>query len=370
MARLRIICLALLVSIALSGCNEEFLDSLNERQRALFLRFFSSQPSSVNLEPSEGDSIGNKEAPSAPFSFARLIEEDSCPELIESTPIGLSCLHCSHPKARRQAKLLATLMFRACVKNVATNFLIDGTFSYDGEFIKDVIELLNSNGRRLFVNFYLSNGATQRHWRSTGIRSFATQISPSEFRERIFYDASLRGQFKAIAVRAGKLVSHANSLGSVVFVTPALEDNLDKESFGEISALTLEALPAKAYFSLVRNPCPRCYPGNTVDVPEGFVGELHTAGSQFNLRDGIVSNDGDDYEFSPAEVLSGVTLDSLRETRDRAARQNNIFILWDAERQGIETQNGYNVFPHPNDRNYAIPSITERADIVSFLRGN
>lgn len=379
--QVRTILLAAFLVLTLSACDEEYIRQLIGERPSLYLKYLASQKAaqrdyvdtSIVAESEESsDSDVSSEAP-LPFTLARLIEDDSCENLIETTPIGLSCLHCTQTQAKEQAELLATLMFRSCVKNVATNFLVDGTFSFNAQLIQEMIELLSSNERQLFISFYLSNGASQRQWQSTDITAFGTTISPEEFRDRIFSDPSFRGEYRSLVQRLIPVLEYAKEKGAFVTLVPALEDNLDTQTFTELLRLTLDSIPQDMYVNFARNPCPRCYAGNTEDVPLGISIELHDVLKDFETKDGIVTNDGIDYDVASEDYLIspyGVTLDTLREVRDRAREQNNIFILWSGERQGLYYVNsGRAQYLHPSQRNYQFPSIQERGDMLEFLRG-
>jgi hypothetical protein len=99
--------------------------------------------------------------------------------------------------------------------------------------------------------------------------------------------------------------------------------------------------------------------------------EKHHAHHFVDFSEGLLSNDGTTYVFplEKAEAVGALSLDQLEASRDAAAALNNAFILWSAERQGLPVHPGFTRFQHPKDREYVIPSLAERQQIIRFLRG-
>jgi hypothetical protein len=297
---------------------------------------------------------------------------DPCPVLLQGVPRGLSCLHCTQAEANEQSRVIASILFHSCLENVAINYLVDGTFSYDPYVLRDHVDLLSSNGRRPFLFFYLSNGATQRQWDRTTQNSFGVRVRPEEFRNRILTDRSLQEEFRSIVRRVIPIAEYAIGKGAIVSFIPALEDNLDDTSFQKLFDLTLRELPPALPVAIGRNPCPSCYQGNTIGVPSGLFVEEHTVNPYPNIRDGVVSNDGRDYHFD--EYSSGNTdrklrLEDLKQIRNSSSLMNNTFILWSGKRQGLQNyQPGTTVYPLPSERQYQMPSVQEQAAVLQFLR--
>lgn len=314
-------------------------------------------------------------APQAPredsLVLAEIRSEQSCAALLEGPRRGLSCLHCSQPEARTQAELISTLLVRSCLKNISSNYLVGGTFSFDPVFLQSQIEKLSAGERNVSVTFYLANGAAQRRSDVTRIESFATMIPPAEFRERIESDPNLQEQYRAIVRRMIPLIRFAVSRGVEVRVIPYLEDNLSDRAFEVMLAVTRQELPEELPVVFGRNPCgPACFEGNEAGIPSGVFEEIHTASAEFQTRNGIVTNDGSEYS-SPAtapDPQAQTCLAQLRLVRDAAASMNNSFILWSGRRQGLPADIEAQLFPLPSERIYQSPSEAEQVEIIEFLR--
>ncbi|MCB0324618.1 MAG: hypothetical protein KDD69_13645 [Bdellovibrionales bacterium] len=367
----------------LSGCDEEFLRTLTPEQRAVMSRLWrtSEDPSITVIDEQPQQSLrdsfarSDRQAAVLPerlsgeeatgFSLEAVAAEDSCSSLLVGPPRGLSCLHCNHDRAHQQALLLSTLLFRSCLENVALNYLVDGTFGFNPDLMKQQIMLLTSGQRRLFVYFYLTNGATQRRWSSTTIDSFGVRSSPDTFRREILTDDELRYRYQALIMRLLPVLRFAQERGAVISLLPMLEDNLDRESFEAVGELTLETLPVDLHVAVGRSPCPNCYAGNDAFIPEGYFFERHTASPYIDHRNGVVSNDGTTYRFQGGAGVA--SLADLRSVRDAASATDNAFLLWSASRQGLPDQMN-RTFLHPDEREYELPSLAERHAILQFLR--
>lgn len=285
------------------------------------------------------------------------VASSTCPTLSNTTPRGLSCLHCMHPKATEQRKVISKIMQDSCLLNLTTNFLVDGTFSFDLNAVLDVVNPLLADGRQLFVTFYLTNGSTQRRWKNTKVNGFATGISPEVFRENIVGNEKVQDAYRDLVTRMLPIIRYLNSKGAKVQLIPALEDNLDDLSFQKMADLTLEVLPDDLLASIGRNPCPKCYQGNTSFVPNGYFHEVHSASPEAVVRDGIITNDGE-----------AASLGQLVAVRDRAAISNSQFVLWSAARQGLPSD--LRTYPEVDQRNYLIPDMAEQQELVRFLSAN
>ncbi len=297
--------------------------------------------------------------------------DEPCVSLIAAPARGLSCLHCNQPEAGAQPDLIVDLLRRSCLKNVAINYLVDGTFSFNEALLARHIEVLTAFGRRLVVQFYLTNGATQRNWRDTAVTAFGVQMPPEDFRRQILSDFSLQGEYQRIVARLIPIISYARSRGAEVLLVPGLEDNLSNAAFALLVQLAREALPEGMNVHFGRNPCSGCYEGNEDGVPAGVFLEQHTAGANVFVSGGVVTNDGTDYMPEiDAQSLGdfAVTLRSLAAVRDQAAQARNVFILWSAERQGLVPQGSSFIFLPPESRTYEVPDSTEQQDIILFLR--
>ena len=289
-----------------------------------------------------------------------------CQILQQSAPRGLACLHCSQPQARRQAIAIRNILLEACLENIAVNYLVDGTFLYDEQFLMHELSHLTAGGRRLHVVLYLLNGCAQRGYYQRTDAFLA--MSPEEFRSRLARDSSLHTAYMRHVELRRPLIARALQLGASVTVVPMLEDNLDGSSFEQLAELTARALPAEWDIRFGRSPCPRCHAGNDGDIHEGIQAEWHTIRANRGIQGGIITNDGFEYYSSsfPRPPLAVVHLDDLRSLAARAGQLDNTFILWSARRQGIEKEG---MLPPPAERRYEIPSPGERRELLRFLRG-
>jgi hypothetical protein len=296
----------------------------------------------------------------------------SCERLLLGPPRGLACLHCLHPKAQGQAEVIASILRRSCLKNVAINYLVDGTFSFDENFLLEQIASLSDAGRNLSLVFYLGNGPAQRRHSTTRINGFGAKISPEDFRSRILSDTGLQAQYQRLVARLLPIIRFARQNRGRVYLVPILEDNLDDRSFEKLFELTLDVLGSDSQAAVVRNPCGyACYDGNTVGLPDGVGDEAHIMVPPINSEAVIVTNDGRDYS-SPAKGTPGsavISLADLSSLRDAARDKGIVFILWDAGRQGLPADYESTQFALPQDRNYLIPSYAEQDELISFLRG-
>jgi hypothetical protein len=325
--------------------------------------------STSNVSTASSDNSVNAPTPLAQSSS----NGSNCGRLYSTAPRGLACLHCTQPEAQFQAKQIRSVLEASCLRNIAINYLVDGTFSFDHSFLIDEITSLTSGGRQLFISFYLSNGPAQRRYDTTDIHSFGTKISPEEFRRRIQGDVSLQGEYQIIVDRLVPVIRYARQRGASVGLIPMLEDNLNDQAFQSMVELTLAVVPPELTVGIGRNPCPNCYPGNEAGIPGGVFEEFHTDWSGLvsatgrPVSGGIITNDGRDYT-SPAQPRpeAETTLNELTTVRDAAGANNNSFILWSAARQGLQHTGGD--FPNPAYRSYSPITNTEQRELVSFLR--
>ena len=370
-----------LLSCGLTGCDEqsalEYLNKygvqINGRDVTIedVRRLFATYQSQISAETAALSTTTSSTETSTTRSQNSGIStaDDTCENLITTSPRGIACLHCMQPEARTQANLIAFLLQRSCLKNIAINYLVDGTFSFDAEILYRHINILTRNGRRLFIYFYLTNGPSQRLYQETPIDALGTKTAPAKFRTLVKYDYETQYKFQLLVRRLIPFIRYASSKGAVVSLIPALEDNLDNESFDKLYQLALDALPYDISVAFGRNACEGCYSGNESGTPDGLFKEVHIAYPKFSLEDGVVTNDGRNYSSAVNPKNKGsVSLETLAEVRDRATLLNDTFILWDAERQGITTETK-SMLVAPSDRKYIIPPMKERTEIIDFLRG-
>jgi hypothetical protein len=275
-------------------------------------------------------------------------------------------------EAREQAADLIDILRASCLKNVSISVLADGSFGFDSNFLLGEIRRLAAGGRRPFVHIYLSNGPSQRRWRSTPLKGFGTQIPPEEFRRKLIADPAFEAEVIDYVERIRPLAREIRKIGGVVTLAPALEDNLTNKAFNRFVEIIGNAIPGDLPIQLVRNACTNCYPGNEGAVPKGVLRESHGLTLSPGLKGGLFSNDGKpDMTDLSAAAPSNSRRSQLASLRNRAAQQNTSFFLWSAKRQGLRAR-GDNLlgFEVPaNKRKYPRPTAAEREELMRFLRG-
>ncbi|RMG39370.1 MAG: hypothetical protein D6719_13485 [Candidatus Dadabacteria bacterium] len=294
-------------------------------------------------------------------------EDSSCGQLLDLPARGLACLHCNIKIARAQANNIISLMERSCVRNLATNFLVDGTFSFDAAFMKQVIDRLSAVGRRATIIFYLMNGPNQRRWDITEINSFGGKIEPQEFRSRIQSDPALQERFRSIVRKLVPVLRHGNGRARMILI-PALEDNLSDSAANAMYNLILDEVPSDIHFELGRNPCPNCYRGNQSGISPGVLHEKHTISFSSGVSNGIITNDGHGFKFESGDQSGNdPTITDLAMVMHEAQKRGNVFILWNKTWQGLKNYS-LGAFPDPRTRGYPLPTPAEEAEIIQFLR--
>lgn len=279
-----------------------------------------------------------------------------CPEgFIEAPSRGIACLHCNHPHAQGQANILTDTIVNACIRNVSWNVLVSGTFGYDEAFMMRQVDKLTTN-RHLSLTLYLLNGPGQRRYKSKIFDGFGEKISPEDFRNRIQWDETFRDSYRNHVAQFVPLIDYAIAHGATVNIVPQLEDNMSDNAFMALEKLTQQVLAGKPV-RWGRNPCPSCYDGNQAWIPPGNFEEEHTDKPHFNVRSGIVTNDGDDV---------GANYTALNPVRDRAAQLGNEFIVWTAKYQGVGVDGK---LIDPDIREYSVPSSSEIMSLVKSIRG-
>ena len=291
---------------------------------------------------------------------------ESCAQLVSGPPIGLACIHCMHPKAQAQAFELSKIIRNSCRQSIVVNYLIDGSFGEDDAFlIRHISDL--SQDRQLTVILYLSNGAAQRIWKKTRVHGFGTDISPTEFRTRMVSDNTLRDRYHAIVARAVQIGTHVPTNVSFVLV-PALEDNLDDQTFNNMLDLTQQVAGTAVQYG--RSACPDCVPGSGSAVPLGVLLELHIVQPSLVTPNAIVSNDGFSYRLPDGSPgTETLQLDDLIALKAAAANAGDMFILWTAEFQGVPdiTVSANAALSSPDARTYLTPSGTLADLLTHFL---
>jgi len=292
--------------------------------------------------------------------------------LILTPPRGVAMLHAMQPGVwEKNGAQIINVLLESKIKNVVINVLIDGSFGINEPHLNHLVHILGSQGRKVHLIVYLSNGASQRSWQSTQVNGIGTHVKPEVWRNRIkVNDSGIKNQFSELIITFKRTFETVRSFGGEVRFCPALEDNLDNGSFVILAGWIQEAMNYIGFgdSKIVRNPCPNCYPGNSPDVPNGFLREAHvTNPNSFNHADGVVSNDGKDWVVNggTSTYSNGfVNIFDLISVRNKAGQSNNWFVLWNAGAQGLDEE-----ATAPSKRNYKPYSPAEIQEIIHFLRG-
>ena len=310
----------------------------------------------------------NQDVNQPTYTDPEAITPEFCPYHIEGQPIGLSCLHCEHPNAYTQALQIAEILRNSCRKQVALSVLTDGTFGSNRNFLGELVRTITQYGAKLHLYVYLSNGPWQRRYGRMPNKGFGTNISPEEFRNKIKYDHSLREGYKAIIKYNEPLFDYANKRGASVYVLPMLEDNLDYSSAREMENLVRQTILPNIQYSLGRNPCPGCYRGNDDSLPVGLFLDQHINSDSDIIKtsNGLVVNDGKDFSFDwEYPNPNNLSFSRLMSYMDESKHNNNTFIIWNREYQGVAPSN---VLNDPDYREYQLVTIAERDALVEVLR--
>lgn len=307
------------------------------------------------------------EPTSTPDEMPSETPNEECASLLVGPPVGLACLHCTHPRAQAQALVLADVMRASCRQAIVTNVLIDGRFGLDDPFL---IRLLNrlAAGRDLTVLLYLSNGVSQRARDPFDPLVFGTGTSVESFRDAIGSDEGFRLAYQQVAAR-GLSIRNALPESARVILVPGLEDNLTDDLFDNVLELTREVGGDRVLYG--RNPCPNCAAGNGSGIPVDVIGEIHTPVVSPLVSGGVITNDGFPYVFEFQGLRSSIHIGSLATTKSQALAQGNMFILWTAHYQGLPVNGGLiSGRPDPDDRIYAVPTTEETAELLELLGTN
>lgn len=248
---------------------------------------------------------------------------------------GYTMLYAMQPEARPVVEVHVQTLLGARIRQLYIGVLIDGTFSRDFTYLKDVIARLTSEDHSLTLVLYMSNGPTMRKWRETPIDELFSRIDPLDFRQRIRREQQLRLQFLGVTLQAKDLFEFNRSLSSknsnIAIVM--LEDNLDVLAYRSMREIAAEQLGTIASF--MRNPCVGCYDGNDDDTI-GDAREEHAL-DRFNLlkRGDGYSLDGVGFQYPTLEgagISSERALELVKSAYDKELR---FFGLWRHDWQGV-----------------------------------
>lgn len=292
----------------------------------------------------------------------------TCDSLKEGLPIGISCLHCAHPNARKQAMQIAEVLRDSCRENIALTFLVDGSFGLDRNFLGELIKTATANGATLHLYMYMGNGPWQRRLGKMPDKGFGSQISPEELRSEIFSNEDLRMKFQTIVKFNEPLIDFNNSKNGLSYIIPILEDNNDYKTAREFESLVKQTMLPQIGYSLGRSPCPNCYDGNDDSIPNDVFYDQHIGSAFDNIEhtNGLVVNDGKDFSF-PNEVNNGnnLSFDQLLRYVQAAHAASNTFVIWNREYQGVNPDNSLN---DPDLRIYHEVTQYERDGLLYILK--
>jgi hypothetical protein len=279
---------------------------------------------------------------------------------------GYTALYLMMPQARDTIKAEISNLLDARLKEVYLGVLTDGTFGWDPDYLRFVIQQLTSEERSLTLVLYMTNGPTMRQYDRTNIATDFSKISPKRFRELIQNDPDTRETYRELVRRTRPLFALNKQLspnGRNIAI-PMLEDNLNERSYSAIFELTREVLGDLA--SIKRNPCPGCYEGNDnfrYGGPLEFHGNIDLAQAQ---PGDSLSLDGSGYHLNgELPFRDSLSISQTFQLLDMAMEMNfSYFGLWRADRQGL--LQGSSI--HPTARNYTIPSKAQMTVETELLR--
>ncbi|MCB9030273.1 MAG: hypothetical protein H6619_04415 [Deltaproteobacteria bacterium] len=320
-------------------------------------RIFGARATSVQIRKPKIES-------SATFSFDGTNDTVNSLTRVSGQARGYSMLYLMHPRARQTVEAQIEILLKAEIENVFLAVLTDGTFRKDFSYLSSVIRRLNVDGRNVHLLLYLTNGPTMRNYDRTPISTSFNRIEPKEFRNLIKFNPATREAFRNLVKEVRPIFELNSSLNvrNVNYAAVMLEDNLDNRSYQAMRDIAEEVLGNLVQF--VRNPCPKCYPGNE-DDSFGDIKELHETPDLAKLEQGDgYTLDGASYKFA-GEKQAGVSIEQTKNLITTALEKNlNYFGLWRIARQGL--QHGQNI--HPDDRTYEVPT-EEQAEIeIELLR--
>ncbi|MCB0310561.1 MAG: hypothetical protein KDD42_04970 [Bdellovibrionales bacterium] len=276
---------------------------------------------------------------------------------------GYTLLYLMHPLARASVEAQINTLLRSQINEVYIGVLTDGTFDKNYQYLRDVISRLNSDGRQVTLQLYLTNGPSMRKFNEVPIIEGFNYFDPIEFRSAIRFDSAVRSTFSSMAEEVRPILEFNKTLSILNrnLISIMLEDNLDDESYVAMRQLASEKLADVTEF--VRNPCPRCLDGNGRD-PQGDGLELHDHNEiqLLGVRDGF-SLDGTGFRYED-EVSDALSIDQVEALLDTALeRQLRYFALWREDRQGL-----HDGLKQPDQRSYIVPSLEQQTREVELLR--
>ncbi len=285
---------------------------------------------------------------------------------VEGQSRGYTMLYAMQPAARDVVERNVQALLASHIKDVHIGVLIDGTFGQDFEYLRTIITRLSSDGRRLTLALYLSNGPTMRKWDTTPIDALFTRIDPRDFRNRIIREQALQSQFVEVARNAKRVFAFNRSLSdyNVNVAIPMLEDNLDRNAYRVMRDLARNEIRDNCVF--MRNPCVGCFPGNDGDSL-GDPREEHTMNLFSSLKPGdSFSLDGVGFVYPGMQKTIELSADELLNLMSDAYGKGLRYVgLWRHDWQGVEHGVAND---HPESRAYLSSNDDELNFEIEALR--
>ncbi len=279
---------------------------------------------------------------------------------------GYTMLYAMQPQARPVVEANVQALLGSRVREPYIGVLIDGTFSRDFSYLKDIISRLSADGRALTLVLYLSNGPTMRKWDVTPIdQHIFARISPEEFRLQIRRNMTLRAEFLAVVLQAKDIFAYNTNAaaGNSNVAIVMLEDNLDVLAYRALREIAAEQLGVISGF--VRNPCIGCLPGND-DITLGDPREEHALERFDILKTGDgYSLDGVGFRYADGDG-AGPTAEQLTNYLNESVRRGlRYFGLWREDWQGVKEG-----MPNkrPEERTYVASSPDQQSFEITMLR--
>lgn len=279
---------------------------------------------------------------------------------------GYAMLYLMHPKARQTVERQLDAMIESKVMELYLGVLVDGTFEKDFSYLSNVVRRISRAGRELTLVLYLTNGAYMRDPLIERREAPFSGINPDDFRFLIQNDVATQDEFTRLVrptLPALQLNLRSNP-GNKNYIVVMLEDNLDDDSYLTMRDLAEPIIGDRAEF--IRNPCPGCWEGNTVNGFGDGV-EIHNSSAidLLGLRDAFTL-DGIGYSLPDEENTGQPTFEEVKEFAIQSAgRGFRYFGLWRFERQGLKF--GQGKLPAV-DRSYEVPSPSDIKAEIELLR--
>jgi hypothetical protein len=294
-------------------------------------------------------------------------EEEKGLPWVEGQARGYTMLYAMQASARAVVERNVQALLTSHIKDVYIGVLIDGTFGQDFEYLRTIVTRLSSNGRRLTLVLYLSNGPTMRKWDSTPIDALFSRIDPLKFRNRIVRESALQNQFVEVARKAKRIFAFNKGLSTfnVNVAIPMLEDNLDRNSYRVMRDLAKNEIREAALY--MRNPCVGCGVAGNDGDSLGDPREEHTLKAFSSLKPGDgFSLDGIGFAYpgmvSTIEVSAEQLLSLMNDSYAKGLRYVG---LWRHDWQGVEHGVPND---HPEQRLYRASNDDEIGFEIEVLR--